>query len=97
MYVILFAHSLTSVTSLDPSLQPPCLPVSLVYLSVVPSFTSFPDCLPYPPLRSSPPPYFVSVILFSQVEERILVGICVPPGGGTHITTDMCFPGGEHI
>ena len=44
-----------------------------------------------------PLPYFVSVILFSQVEERILVGICVPPGGGTHITRDMCFPGGEHI
>ena len=42
--------------------------------------------------------YFVSVILFSQVEQRILVRISVPPGGGTHITRDMCFPGGgTHI
>ena len=56
--VILFAHSLTSVISLNPSLQHPCLPVSLVYLSVVPSFTSSPDCLPYPCLPSSPPPLF---------------------------------------
>ena len=45
-----------------------------------------------------PLPYFVSVILFSQVEEPILVGICVCQGGGTHITTDMCFPcGGTHF
>ena len=67
MSVILFAHSLTSVTSLDPSLQPPCLPVSLFYLSVVPSFTSSSDCLPYPCLPSSPPPLFVSVILFASL------------------------------
>ena len=65
--MILFAHSLTSVTSLDPSLQPPCLPVSLVYLSVVPSFTSSSDYLPYPCLPSSPPPLFVSVILFASL------------------------------
>ena len=65
--MILFAHSLTSVTSLDPSLQPPCLPVFLVYLSVVPSFTSSSDCLPYPCLPSSPPPLFVSVILFASL------------------------------
>ena len=67
MSVILFAHSLTSVTSLDPSLQPPCLPVSLVYLSVVPSFTSSSDCLPYLCLPSSPTPLFVSVILFASL------------------------------
>ena len=65
--VILFAHSLTSVTSLDPFLYHPCLPASLVYLSVVPSFTSFPNCLPYPFLPFSPLPYFVSVILFAPL------------------------------
>ena len=65
--MILFAHSLTSVTSLDPSLQPPCFPVSLVYLSVVPSFTSSPDCLPYPCLPSSPPPLFCVCHLFASL------------------------------
>ena len=97
MSVILFAHSLTSVTSLDPSLQPPCLPVSLVYLSVVPSFTSFPNCLPYPPLPSSPPPLFCVCYSVFPGRGTHISRICVPPGGGTHITRDMCFPGGEHI
>ena len=72
MYVILFAHSLTSVKSLDPSLQHPCLPVSLVYLSIVPSFTSFPDCLPYPCLPSSPPPLFC-----------VCYSVCLPPPSPT--------------
>ena len=66
--MILFAHSLTSVTSLDPSLQPPCFPVSLVYLSVVPSFTSSPDFLPYLCLPSSPPPLFC-----------VCYSVCLPP------------------
>ena len=94
MSVILFAHSLTSVTSLDPSLQHLCLPVSLVYLSVVPSFTNFPDCLPHPCLPSSPPPLFCVCYSVFPGGERVLVGICVPLGGGTHFTSDMCFPGG---
>ena len=84
MSVILFAHSLTSVTSLDPSLQPPCLPVSLVYLSVVPSFTSSPDCLPYPCLPSSPPPLFC-----------VCYSVCLPPPpvmyGFTPCTPPSCF------
>ena len=84
MSVILFAHSLTSVTSLDPSLQHPCLPVSLVYLSVVPSFTSSPDCLPYPCLPSSPPPLFCACY-----------SVCLPPPpvmyGFTPCTPPSCF------
>ena len=84
MSVILFARSLTSVTSLDPSLQPPCLPVSLVYLSVVPSFTSSPDCLPYPCLPSSPPPLFC-----------VCYSVCLPPPpvmyGFTPCTPPSCF------
>ena len=35
--------------------------------------------------------------VFSQVREHISLRICVSQGGGTHITTDMCFPCGEHI
>ena len=84
MYVILFAHSLTSVISLNPSLQHPCLPVSLVYLSVVPSFTSSPDCFPYPCLPSSPPPLFC-----------VCYSVCLPPPpvmyGFTPCTPPSCF------
>ena len=29
-----------------------------------------------------------------QVGEHISLGICVSQGGGTHITRDVCFPGG---
>ena len=109
--VILFAHSLTSVTSLNPSLQHPCLPVSLVYLSVVPSFTSFPDCLPYPHLPSSPPPLFcVCYSVFPGRGTHIHRDMCSPRWGNTYhqayvfprwetnFTRDMCFPGKEmHI
>ena len=82
--VILFAHSLTSVTSLDPFLYHPCLPASLVYLSVVPSFTSSPNCLPYPCLPSSPPPLFC-----------VCYSVCLPPPpvmyGFTPCTPPSCF------
>ena len=81
VYVILFAHSLTSVTSLDPSLQHPCLPVSLVYLSVVPSFTSSPDCLPYPCLPSSPLPLFCLCYSVCPPPQPVMYGFtpCTPP------------------
>ena len=82
--VILFAHSLTSLISVNPSLQHPCLRVSLVYLSVVPSFTSSPYCLPYPCLPSSPPPLFC-----------LCYSVCLPPPpvmyGFTPCAPPSCF------
>ena len=82
--VILFAHSLTSLISINPSLQHPCLRVSLVYLSVVPSFTSSPHCLPYPCLPSSSPPLFC-----------LCYSVCLPPPpvmyGFTPCAPPSCF------
>ena len=92
---------LPTVSPLWHPLIPLCnLPVFLFPLFICLLFQvspAFPIVCHTPLFLLLPLPYFVSVILFSQVEERILVGICVPPGGGTHITRDMCFPGGEHI